>query len=221
MKIRILNLLFCVVALLPVSHATGENLKVSIINLRSETGLADAVIELIPLHGEKKVPVARVAEIDQIGKEFVSGLTVVPAGSRIRFPNSDEIMHHVYSFSAAKTFDIPLYRSDERVETFVLFDTPGIVEIGCNIHDWMLAYIYVTDNEQVAKTDKTGSATLSGLAPGEYVMKVWHPRMGSGQFHKESLEILAGKDMDISLNLDLAPERRIRRSPSATSGRYR
>ena len=49
------------------------------------------------------------------------------------FPNLDPIMHHVYSFSATKPFEIKLYSGDP--PTGILFDKPGVATLGCNIHD--------------------------------------------------------------------------------------
>ena len=74
---------------------------------------------------------------------FVPDLLVVPVGSTVSFPNSDSVSHQIYSFSAAKRFQLPLYRGKPYPPR--LFDQAGLVMLGCNIHDWMIAYIDVTD----------------------------------------------------------------------------
>src|SRR4029434_4728661 len=84
---------------------------------------------------QKKTLPAIQTEIVQKNRQFIPPVTIVPVGSIVRFPNWDNVQHHVYSFSAAKTFDIPLYigQSPKAIE----FERPGIVTLGCNIHDWM------------------------------------------------------------------------------------
>src|SRR5438067_4939799 len=79
--------------------------------------------------------------IDQRDKQFVPYVTALQVGTPVLFPNSDNIRHHVYSFSSAKKFELPLY-SGVPAEP-VVFDKVGFVTLGCNIHDWMIAYVAV------------------------------------------------------------------------------
>lgn len=104
-------------------------------------------------------PVAEdaVAEMDQIKKQFSPHILVVQKGTEVSFPNSDSIQHHVYSFSPAKTFQLQLYK-DQSPEPLP-FDQQGKVELGCNVHDWMLGYIYVVDTPTLVRL--TSKASLS------------------------------------------------------------
>ena len=79
--------------------------------------------------------------VSQENKQFTPLVTAVEAGTAISFPNRDNILHNVYSFSKPKKFQLPLYK-DEPPDP-VVFDQPGKVILGCNIHDWMVAYVYV------------------------------------------------------------------------------
>ena len=94
------------------------------------------------------------AEMDQINKTFVPHVLPVAVGTRVRFPNSDQIHHHVYSFSRTKTFELPLYKGENAPP--VLFDKPGVVKIGCNIHDWMSGIILVLPTRHFAITEDDG-----------------------------------------------------------------
>jgi hypothetical protein len=114
------------------------------------------------------------AVMDQVGKEFVPRALAVPVGSLVRFPNRDDIHHHVYSFSRAKTFELPLHKGEEAPP--VRFDTPGVVKLGCNIHDWMSGVILVVPNAHVARTDADGRFVLADLPPGAQRLVVWHER---------------------------------------------
>lgn len=119
-------------------------------------------------------PLARPVEtqMDQVNRQFVPHVLVVPAGSRVSFPNSDSVSHQVYSFSPAKKFDLPLYRG--KAPDPVLFDQAGVVVLGCNIHDNMRAYVFVVEAQYFGRTD-AGGLLKSDVQPGNYVVQVWHP----------------------------------------------
>ena len=132
--------------------------------------LQDAVVYASPRSGPA-APATRTAEVAQQDRQFVPPVTVVQAGTSVRFPNRDPFRHHVYSFSPAKIFEIKLYVGTPADP--VTFDKPGEVVLGCNIHDSMVGYIYVVDTPYFAKTSKEGRARLE-VPGGDYEVKVWH-----------------------------------------------
>jgi hypothetical protein len=97
----------------------------------------------------------------------------VPQGATVGFPNLDAVRHHVYSFSSAHTFELRLYGRDET--RTVRFDNPGVIALGCNIHDQMIAFIKVVDTPFAAETDADGNTVLHDVPPGAATMKVWQP----------------------------------------------
>ena len=135
-------------------------------------GLSNAVVAL---HGREPVtaPAETYALVDQVGREFVPYVAAVQVGSWIRFPNSDDIRHHVYSFSPAKRFELKLYHGSTAEP--VKFDTAGQVVLGCNIHDSMVGYVYVLDTPYYALTDSRGLVTIDAPA-GQYQLEIQHPR---------------------------------------------
>jgi plastocyanin len=114
------------------------------------------------------------AVMDQINLQFDPGVLVVARGTTVSFPNSDDVAHQVYSFSPAKHFALPLYRGQS--STPVTFDQTGIVILGCNIHDSMIGYVYVTDSPHFGKTDARGRISFPDLMPGTYRVTAWNPR---------------------------------------------
>jgi plastocyanin len=114
------------------------------------------------------------AVMDQGDNAFLPHLLVVQAGTEVLFPNNDTVSHHVYSFSQAKRFELGLYKGDAYPP--VRFETPGVVVLGCNIHDGMLGYIVVVDTPHFALTDSSGTAMLDGLAAGAYTLDIWTQR---------------------------------------------
>ncbi len=107
--------------------------------------------------------------------QFDPFVLIVPVGTDVAFPNRDAVRHHVYSFSPTKRFEIKLYGKDETRS--IHFDKPGVVALGCNIHDSMAGFIKVVDTPWAAKTDATGVAELADVPDGAAVVHVWHPYM--------------------------------------------
>jgi len=111
--------------------------------------------------------------IEQEDREFIPFVSVIQQGTTVSFPNKDTILHHVYSFSPTKSFEIKLYTGKSPSE--VLFDKSGVVALGCNIHDWMTAYVVVVPTPYFARTDASGNARLKDLPAGNYEIRAWHP----------------------------------------------
>lgn len=149
------------------------------IDVRDATGapVVDAVVSLLPL--DRPVPLAHGARavMDQRNLRFVPQVLVVQTGTEVVFPNSDNVRHHVYSFSPAKRFELKLYAGNHA--SSVLFDHPGVDTLGCNIHDWMLGYVVVVDTPWFAKTGTDGSASVDAPA-GRYTLRLWDARQDSG-----------------------------------------
>jgi len=137
----------------------------------SGAALEDAVVWAMPKAPGASRP-RREAAIEQVNKQFVPLVTVVQVGTQVRFPNRDEIRHHVYSFSPPKPFEIKLYAGTPADP--VLFDKPGLVVLGCNIHDQMLAYVYVVETPFFGKAGKDGRVRIEGLPAGDYELHAWH-----------------------------------------------
>ena len=132
--------------------------------------LPNAVVELYKAakHERTSLPVA---VMDQVDKAFFPDLLVVQKSQQVNFPNSDNIRHHVYSFSQAKPFQLKLYSGQPKEP--VTFDQQGVVVLGCNIHDSMVGYIYVANSEHVYKTNNTGKLTLD-ITSLPTTLSVWH-----------------------------------------------
>ena len=144
------------------------------LQVKSASGAAveDAVVYLMsPLTPRLRIREPN-ARIDQINKMFVPAVSVVQTGTRITFPNKDNIRHQVYSFSKAKKFEIKLY-ADTPAKP-VLFDQPGYVVMGCNIHDNMIAHLLVVDTPYFALSDKRGMAQIVDVPTGDYSLIAWY-----------------------------------------------
>ena len=140
--------------------------------------IADAVVYLTPQTAPSH-PSPPKAIIDQVNRQFVPRVSVIQVGTPVSFPNSDNIRHSVYSFSPAKTFTLKLYAGTPTNP--VVFDNVGVVVLGCNIHDRMVAWVLVLDTPYYARTDQSGMAQLDNVPPGEYLLRAWHEPLSSEQ----------------------------------------
>jgi plastocyanin len=162
--------------------ATAASVRVTVLN-PAGTLLADAVVMLEPTGARVAPKPLTSAEVGQQDKRFQPQVAVVPVGTRIDFPNRDTVRHHVYSVSEAKRFEIKLYVG--RPEKPVLFDKPGVVVLGCNIHDSMIGWIVVTDTPWYGRSGPDGLVQLADVPPGSYRLRTWHPVLPAGSLGVE------------------------------------
>lgn len=140
---------------------------------------------------------------------FAPHVLAIYIGSEVAFPNQDETRHHVYSFSEARVLELRLYEGGA-VRT-VDFPNAGVVVLGCNIHDSMLGYIYVSDTPIFLKSNEVGKAHFKDLPEGEYRMRIWHPRLhGNMEDMEKTIVVSAEGTQIISHDLRLKRERRSR-----------
>lgn len=136
--------------------------------------ISNAVVTLTPAFNlSRPFQSMEMAEMRQENTLFAPFVLPVRVGTSVSFPNFDESRHHVYSFSQAKRFELRLYGKDET--NSIQFEKSGVVALGCNIHDNMLAYVYVTDAPIYLKSDQAGQAIFQDLEDGMYEINVWHP----------------------------------------------
>lgn len=148
-------------------------------------------------------------QVRQKDTQFHPFVSVVPVGATVAFPNLDPFRHHVYSFSPAKRFDLKLIAEDQ--SRSVTFDTPGVVAIGCNIHDRMSAYIFVADTPFAAQTGASGTVTFRNAPDTAFSLQVWHPylRAPGGSLAKAMPASSANRSQTITVRLRPPPMHRM------------
>lgn len=191
------------IAVLPLSqvHAGVQAVSGSVTGTDG-AAVADAVVFVQALSPAPGKPRAMQA-VDQVNKTFVPGLLPIVVGTSVRFPNHDQIHHHVYSFSPTKTFELPLYKGEDAPP--VLFDKVGVVKIGCNIHDWMSGIILVLPSPHFAVTGADGRFALEDLPAGAYTLVAWHA-LSKVRPEDTAQSVQVGPDViNVSFKLPLAP----------------
>ena len=180
---------------------TGSATLEALVRTPAGKPLPDAAVVLEPVAAP--VPASRArphAVIEQRGAEFAPWVTVVQTGAAVDFPNNDTVRHHVYSFSQPRRFEIKLYAGKPGQP--ITFDKPGEVVIGCNIHDWMEAYVLVVASPYFGKTGPDGRVAIANLPAGRYRLQLWHP-LQTARVPAAEIEVGANGSAAPRLNLVL------------------
>ena len=194
-------------------HAAAGQLVVAVDDGRGKP-VADAVVMLRPLGPQGRPPAAHATRhtIDQRDLMFMPYLQVFRPGDEVVFRNSDATRHHVYSFSPARTFEFVLVPAQSSPP--LRLDKAGAIAVGCNIHDQMIAYLYVTDAPWVVQTAASGRALFGSLPAGDYEVRVWQPRLRPGRADPaRTVSIAANAAATLAVPLRLLPD------PRAQAGR--
>jgi len=199
------NRLSCIFLAVYLSYSTLPAWAAQLTGIVEAGGLplSDVVITATPLNKTairihtKSQPES--IALDQKSREFIPHVLAIRTGTPVFFPNSDDVRHHVYSFSQAKRFEIKLYSGTPKKP--VLFNKPGLVALGCNIHDWMLGFVFVTDAPHFTKTDASGHWSLN-LPEDDYQIELWHPD-AAADFggSKETLHVVLDQSLHHSIDL--------------------
>ena len=171
--------------------------------------VADAVVTAaLAGGGAVALPAATVPAthiIDQKDETFVPYIEVFRPGDKVVFHNSDRTRHHVYSFAPARQFEFVLAPGESSPP--LQLDRPGVIAVGCNIHDRMITYFFVTDAPFVARTDGHGHAHVDFPA-GRFEVRVWHPRQRPGRPVLEQVVTTDTPQQPLTFSLALLPDPR-------------
>jgi plastocyanin len=164
---------------------------------------AGAIVSLVPETGAipSQSTIANEAVIDQRNQMFDPLVVTIRKGGHVVFANNDATMHQVYSFSQIKQFEYEIKQGEKSPP--VVFDKPGVAAIGCNIHDNMVAFVYVADSPWTVTTDEHGHARLDHVPDGAYRASVWHPRLAPGRAPPQAVLQVSGGGARLSMSAPL------------------
>lgn len=182
---------------LPKSHAAP------VLNQRYEIVTKAGVVSTDPpravvyLEGHfSSAPTVTVAQMAQKNLSFVPPLLPVRVGTKVEFPNEDDVYHNIFSYSSVKRFDLGRYRSTDRPVPSQIFEEPGVVTLRCDIHEHMRGAILVLDTPYFVISDAFGNYQLSHLPSGNYVLKAW---IDSKTTLEKSVQLVDGQTLHLDL----------------------
>lgn len=189
---------FCLALVAAPARAAGVMFEVTDQNGHAVT---HAVVALVAKGGPGEPSAAQQLIVDQRKEAFIPLVSVLGRGGSVVFKNSDRVRHHVYSFASVKQFQLVL--NPQESSEPVKFDKVGVVAIGCNIHDNMVTYVYVTDTKWTVLTGSDGSGVIASLPKGEYTVTVWHPRLKPGVATPSQTISVGSQPLSIPLSVPL------------------
>jgi plastocyanin len=199
-----------VALLLLASDLGAAELTVRITSARGAP-VADAVVTVTPQTGTAAPitrPAAETRIIDQKNETFIPYVEIFHPGDSIVFHNSDHTRHHVYSFAPARQFEFVLTSGASSAP--LQLEHAGVVAVGCNIHDQMITYLYISDAPWIVRSGADGRVVFDTLPQGDFNVRVWHPQLRPGQPDPvQALHVDASSDAkELTFSLSLLPDPR-------------
>jgi plastocyanin len=180
------------------------------LTVRVEDGRSAAVVDaVVTVRGEaeaKRATAPATKVIDQRGERFLPYVEIFRPGDQVVFRNSDRTRHHVYSFAPAKSFEFVIAPGQSAAP--VTLDQVGEIAVGCNIHDPMIAHLYISDATHIAKTGPDGRVVFAQLPEGRYTVEVWHPQLRPGRPEPHQTTTLETQDATLTFSLTLLADPR-------------
>ena len=134
------------------------------------------------------------ARVDNHGMSFAPYISVVSAGGRVVFSNSDPFPHNVFSPDNEK-FNLGMVQM--KSSSAHVFKSPGAYTLLCNLHPNMIGYVVVSPSSYFAKTNAKGHFTIKDVPPGTYKITAWAPRL------QTATQPVTLKDADATVDFSL------------------
>lgn len=204
-----------ILALCGITAAMAADLEVRVNDRRGQP-VADAVVTVVvrgtaPVEVRKALvrPPAPPRVVDQKELTFTPYVEVFQPGDEVVYRNSDHTRHHVYSFSQIKAFEFVLAPGETSAP--LKLERSGVIAVGCNIHDGMINYLYISDAPWIARTDARGVVAFRELPAGAYDVRVWQPRLPPKRpdLVQSGLSLRADERRSLNFSLSLLPDSRL------------
>jgi plastocyanin len=137
-----------------------------------ELGIKNVVVSIAVKDAKVKVP-EKPVQLDQVACVFDPHVILLPVGASVEFLNSDTISHNVRTL-ARKHEGLNRTVAPGGKESQLLDQGPDKIEVKCDFHPWMNAWLFVTDTPYASVTDADGKFAIPDLEPGEYKLTLWH-----------------------------------------------
>jgi plastocyanin len=166
-------------------------------------GLLNAVALLEDAPVQSKLKADKPVVVDQKDERFVPRVVAVQYGRVVRFDNSDNVNHSVEASSLVKANQFNLIAGPGFPVEHVFEPQKTPVMIGCSLHPWMRAWVYVVQHPWYAVSDKTGRFTIAKVPPGKYQLLITHADANLRE--RRIVEVKAGESLKIEVNWDKLP----------------
>ena len=175
----------------PQSPDTGSEMRNVVIYVQSDAA-----------HSLASDPAATTGShrIEQRDERFLPHVLPVVKGTRVDFPNEDDVYHNVFSLSSAATFDLGRY--PHGASKSVTFENPGVVQVFCHIHSDMSAVVLVLDNPLFTTPTSAGRYAIENVPAGDYSVVGWHERAKPIVLR---VHVVEGQTAKLDFNIPILP----------------
>ncbi len=197
--------LYLILLLLISSGASAQERKLRVVDADGKPQ-GKVMASLVPAVGHAPtVTDGKTARMDQRDLQFIPRVSPIRVGTRMSVPHSDHATHHLHSFSSAKHFELRRNKDRPGDPGDVLI--PGVVGLGCNLHNWMLGDIVARDTPYFAKIGHDPRMKVAGMPAGKYALDVHHLRQPGSE--PDSNPVIMTPEMvekSVSLAVELVEE---------------
>jgi plastocyanin len=146
---------------------------------------------------QPKVKDAKPVVVDQVNWVFVPRVVAVQQGQAVRFDNSDNVNHSVMAIStvAKNQLNTVAGPGSPVTHTFEPQETP--VLIGCSLHGWMRAWVYVSRHPWFGLSDAQGEFEIRQIPSGKYTLLLHHPDTNLRE--RKPIEIKGGQTLEVTV----------------------
>lgn len=162
----------------------------------SDVGNVVIYVEGRGLDNARQVGGVRTPILDQRDAEFIPHVLPVVKGTSVQIVNRDRTYHNVFSLSSVKKFNIGRRPTGEEVP--VNFDKSGVVQVFCDIHSNMSAFIVVLENPAFTQPSENGSFRLTNIPAGTFTVQAWHERLSA---EPQQVSVRAGETVTVNFTL--------------------
>ena len=139
--------------------------------------------------------------VDQIDETFDPHLIAIRDGQSITFTNNDNANHNIRTATLDRRNEFNVYTGPEAEYEHVFHAGERLrpIRIGCDIHGWMRAWIFVFDHPWFAVTGEDGEFEIASVPPGEYRLTIRQPDVGL--MHEQTVTVTTGESLVVDVEL--------------------
>ena len=148
---------------------------------RDGSHLANVVVWLADIRSGKRLPLERRFELTNVACHLEPRVQAVVAGGTMNVRSADAISHRTHFRRSRTGESLALIGLDDPgsvVPVEQVLARPSLIEVRCEVHPWMIAWIAVFDHPYFGVTTRGGTASLEDVPPGRYQLLAWHDRLG-------------------------------------------
>lgn len=139
--------------------------------------LEGAVISIDDLPPAPLDPAAKAPVIDQLRCTYRPAVIAARAGGKLSVKNSDAALHNVRAGSQGETLFNVAMPLENMTLSRPLPEAPGVVDLHCDVHPWMHAWVATFANDAYAVSDAKGHFELDRVPAGHHRVRAWQPHL--------------------------------------------